>query len=228
MAKPAKPKAIAKAEEIRKSVSAELEFDPLIDSTDITVKNMGGDVALNGTVPSYPQYLKAADAARRVQGVTKVHNHLMVSLPPSDYRDDPLLTTAANNALTQNVTLPRTLEASASEGNVWLTGWVPHGSQRQDAEMAIAPLPGVRSIADDIEVISDTAAVAGTTDRVRDALDRTAVMFDDSEIFVQASDGTITLTGHVLSWLEHDAAVDAAWRGQGVKEVRDEVAVTGW
>jgi osmotically-inducible protein OsmY len=36
-------------------------------------------------VPSYPQY---RDAARRVDGVTSVHNRLMVMLPPSDYRHD--------------------------------------------------------------------------------------------------------------------------------------------
>ena len=41
-------------------------FDPLVDSTDIRVQNLSGDVALNGTVPSYPQYQEAAAAARRV------------------------------------------------------------------------------------------------------------------------------------------------------------------
>ena len=41
-------------------------------------------------------YLQAATAAKRVQGVTRVHNHLMVDLPVTDYRDDPMLTTAAN------------------------------------------------------------------------------------------------------------------------------------
>jgi osmotically-inducible protein OsmY len=48
---------------------------------------VNGEVALNGTVPNYPQYLQAADAAQQVAGVTKVHNHLKVVLPP-DYRDD--------------------------------------------------------------------------------------------------------------------------------------------
>ena len=56
-------------------------------------------MALNGTVPGYPQYLEAAAAARRVAGVRQVHNHLQVVLPPEDYRDDAMLTTAANNAL---------------------------------------------------------------------------------------------------------------------------------
>ena len=92
--------------DIREAVQKELEFDPLVDESGITVKNMNGDVALNGTVASYPQYLQAAAAARRVQGVTRVHNHLMVDLLPGDYRDDPMLTTTANNALALTVTVP--------------------------------------------------------------------------------------------------------------------------
>jgi hypothetical protein len=32
---------------------------------------MNGYVALNGTVPSYPQYLEAAKAARRIAGVAR-------------------------------------------------------------------------------------------------------------------------------------------------------------
>ena len=47
-----------------------------VDPSNITVKNITGQVALNGTVPSYPQYLEAAAAAQRVAGVTDVHNHL--------------------------------------------------------------------------------------------------------------------------------------------------------
>jgi hypothetical protein len=48
------------------------------------VRNISGDVALNGTVPSYPQYLEAAIAAPRVAGVNHVHNHLSVELPTGD------------------------------------------------------------------------------------------------------------------------------------------------
>jgi hypothetical protein len=92
--------------DIREAVEAELDFDPLVDPTDISVKNVNGDVALNGTVPSYPQYLEAVAAAQRVSGVKNVHNHLMVQLPPDDYRDDTQLATAANNALNWDVSVP--------------------------------------------------------------------------------------------------------------------------
>jgi len=67
---------------------------PGIDAADITVRNIAGDVALTGTVPSYPQYLQAAAAARRVAGVTGMHNQLEVVLPEGDYRDNVKLTTA--------------------------------------------------------------------------------------------------------------------------------------
>ena len=51
--------------DIREAVEAELKYDPLVDDADIHVVNASGDVALNGTVPSYPQYLEAAAAAGR-------------------------------------------------------------------------------------------------------------------------------------------------------------------
>jgi osmotically-inducible protein OsmY len=41
--------------DIRDAVERELSYDPLIDDSDISVKNINGDVALNGTVPRYPQ-----------------------------------------------------------------------------------------------------------------------------------------------------------------------------
>ena len=141
---------MSETKDIREAVEAELAFDPLLDESDITVRNMNGDLALNGTVPSYPQYLEAAAAAQRVAGVKNVYNHLEVVLPPGQYVDDPRLTTLANNALTVNITVPGGVEAAAHDGNVRLTGAVRYGSQRIAAELAVAVLAGVRNIKDDI------------------------------------------------------------------------------
>ena len=210
----------------REAVQKELEFDPLVDAAGISVKNMNGNVALNGTVPSYPQYQEAAAAAKRVKGVTKVHNHLMVVLPGADYRDDPMLTTAANNAIAQAVRVPSTVEASATDGDVWLTGRVGYRFQRDAAEQAVAYLTGVRGIANDIEVFSYGEA-ADVTRLVQGALDRYSLIGDTSEIEVDASEGTVTLTGHVATWAEHDMVINAAWMGTGVKDVHDDLIVIG-
>ena len=217
---------MGKTHDIREAVEAELRYDPLIDPADISVANINGDVALNGTVPSYPQYLEAAAAAQRVTGVKNVHNHLEVVLSDDDYRDDAMLTTSANNALTLNITVPDGVEATAVDGNVTLTGVVAYGKQREAAELAVSGLTGVRNVRDDIDISNDADPVDVTV-LVQAALDRNALIADDSDVVANTKGNTVTLTGHVRTWAEHDAAVSAAWMADGVFEVRDDLAITG-
>jgi osmotically-inducible protein OsmY len=212
--------------DIREAVNAELKYDPLVDDADIHVVNVNGDIGLNGTVPSYPQYLEAAAAAQRVGGVKNVHNHLEVVLPDADLRDDAMLTTAANNALTLNVTVPDGVEAAAQDGNLTLTGTVKYGRQRQAAELAVSGLIGVRNVRDDIDLSNDADA-ADVTVLVQNALDRNALIADDSKISVDTTGNTVTLSGYVRTHAEHDAVVGAAWMAGGVFKVRDELSVTG-
>jgi osmotically-inducible protein OsmY len=217
---------MSQTKDIRDAVERELSYDPLIDDSDISVKNINGDVALNGTVPSYPQYLEAAAAARRVGGVKKLQNHLEVVLPTESYRDDTMLTTAANNALTLNVAVPDGVEATASNGNLTLTGTVSYGTERTAAEQAVTYLTGVRNVKDDIDISADADPVDVTLN-VQDALDRYALILDDSDVAVDTSGNAVTLTGHVRTWAEHDAVVDAAWMAVGVYDVIDDLYVTG-
>jgi len=219
-------KKMGKTQDIREAVEAELRYDPLIDPADISVVNINGDVALNGTVPSYPQYLEAAAAAQRVTGVKNVHNHLEVVLSDDDYRDDAMLTTSANNALTLNITVPDGVEATAVDGNVTLTGVVAYGKQREAAELAVSGLTGVRNVRDDIDISNDADPVDVTV-LVQAALDRNALIADDSDVVADTKGNSVTLTGHVRTWAEHDAAVSAAWMADGVFEVRDDLAITG-
>lgn len=212
--------------DIREAVERELSFDPLVDDSDIAVTNINGDVALNGTVPSYPQYLEAAAAARRIAGVWKLRNHLEVMLPADDYRDDAMLTTTANDALTLSIAVPEGVKATANVGDITLTGTVSYGSERTAAEQAVTYLTGVRNVRDDIAISTDADPVDVTLN-VQDALDRNALIPDDSDVGVDTSGNTVTLTGHVRTWAEHDAVVDAAWMPSGVYDVHDDLYVTG-
>ena len=212
--------------DVRAAVEDELIFDPLVNPADIRVQNIAGDVALNGTVPSYPQYQQAAAATRRVAGVISVHNHLEVVLPPGNERADGALTTAANNALDLNITVPDSVQATVRNGVITLSGTVRYGYQRTAAETSVAALTGVRKVRDETEITGDADPV-DVTISVQNALDRNALIPDDSDVTVDTNGNAVTLTGHVRTWAEHDAVLDAAWMTPEVYDVYDKLVITG-
>ena len=59
---------------------------------------------------------------------------------------------------------------------------------------------------------------------LKKALERNAKL-DASMLSVDSYDGTVTMTGTVGSWVEHDSAIAAAWAAPGVKQVEDHVLV---
>ena len=217
---------MAKPRDIRDEVEEELLDDRLVDAAAITIREINGKVALKGTVQSYPQYLEAAAAARRVAGVTKVRNHLKVVLPPEDCRNDAVLTAAANNALVASDVAPDGVEAIAKNGCITLRGTLKYRSQCAAAESAVSGLTGVRGIKDEIELIFDVDR-ADVDRLVQKALRSHPVPPDDSRVAVNASGNTVMLIGNVRTKPQRDAVVDAAWRGHGVMAVITEIEITG-
>jgi osmotically-inducible protein OsmY len=126
-------------------------------------------------------------------------------LSVADYRDDAMLTTAANNALALNVIVPDGVEATAQDGNVTLTGTVGYGTERAAAERAVSGLIGLRNVRNDIEISYDVEDPVGVDLHVQEALDRSALVPDDSDVEVATKGGIITLTGHVRTWAEPTA-----------------------
>jgi osmotically-inducible protein OsmY len=90
----------------------------------------------------------------------------------------------------------------------------------------VAGLTGVRNVRDDIDIAYNGDPVDVDL-HVQEALDRYALVPDDSDVQVDVKGGVVTLTGHVSNWAEHDAAVSAAWMATGVIDVRDELSITG-
>ena len=138
--------------EICAAVQMELGIDPRIDAGDIVVVVVDGEVSLDGTVPSQNQSSDAAAVARRVAGVTAVHNLLAIALPSDDYGDDTALAQLVNEALRANRAVPDGVRATAHEGDVFLTGTVSYRAQRAAAEDAVAGVAGVLSVTNQIEV----------------------------------------------------------------------------
>jgi osmotically-inducible protein OsmY len=101
---------------------------------------------------------------------------------------------------------------------------VEYGRHRNAAELAVTGLTGVRNVKDDIDISYDADPV-DVTWLVQDALDRNALIDDDSDVSVDTSGNTVTLRGHVRTWAERDAVVGAAWMAGGVMQVRDDLDI---
>ena len=217
---------MAKTKEVREAVEAELADDPLVEAGGISVLTISGDVTLNGTVPSYPQYLEAVDAAWRIAGVTSVRNHLEVALSPESQRADARLTTEANNALAASAAGLEQVTANAKNGNLRLTGTVKYRRQRAAAESAVIGLPGVRNVDDQVELGFEVDP-AEVNRLVSQALDRHQVLPDDTHVTANVTGSTVALVGHVRTREQRDAVEAAAWLAQGVLVVINETAITG-
>jgi osmotically-inducible protein OsmY len=92
--------------------------------------------------------------------------------------------------------------------------------------MAVATLTGVRRVKNEIK-ISWLADPLDVTAVVQDALDRYALISDDCDVAVISDGDTVTVAGHVRTWAERDAVVDAAWMAPTVCNVYDELIITG-
>src|SRR4051812_14710627 len=197
-------------EELRYDVEEELFWEPRVDNEAIAVSTDDGDVALRGTVGSFREKREAANAAKRVYGVAKVDNELSVRLLDGDRRDDADVRGAVLQALMLDAAVPSSIDASVKDGMVTLTGMAPFNYQRVEAEFVAGNVPGVISVDDQVELTIEEPTPADVRHSIAKAFKRDASL-DAEALSIDTLDGTVTLSGHVDSWVEHDAAVNAAW-----------------
>jgi osmotically-inducible protein OsmY len=209
--------------ELETSVLDELLWDPMIDSTAIAVSaDDYGKVTLRGTVGSYHDKAFAESDAKRILGVTAVDNKLEVEL--LSFRDDDELRGEILQALMLNSLVPSTIDASVEDGFVTLTGTAEWQFQRDEAESEAASIVGVRNIYNDITLTPRPSAM-GIEDSIAAAFKRNAGV-DADNLTVSTLNGTVTISGDVRSWAEHDEALAAAWAAPGVTRVEDRMSIS--
>ncbi len=208
---------------LESDVKSELDWDPILDSTQIVVKADDGRVTLSGAVPTYYDSVLASDDALSVGGVKAVDNQLMIGLVGESIADADVAA-ACLAALDRDRLVPAgQITVSVSDGWVTLAGTVRHHYQRQAANHAVSRVDGVRGITDAI-VISGDPVPSDVADRINSAFRRNAII-DDSRITVTSSGHTVYLDGMTGSWAAMDEAVDTAWDAPGVTEVVNRLVV---
>ena len=210
--------------DLERSVTDELYWDPKVDNAAIAVSADDGVVTLRGTVGSFRQKREATQDAERVFGVESVKNDLQVRIMNQDRRDDAELRGDVLQALMLDSIVPSTIDAKVDDGMVTLTGTANWQFERDETEFVAANVLGVVSVDDEIDLVPPSPTAGDVQHSIKKAMERNAKLDADS-VSVDSSNGTITLDGTVSSWADHDEAVSAAWAAPGVTNVKDHIHV---
>ena len=212
--------------QLQKDVLAELKWTASLREAEIGVAAKDGVVTLSGTVQNHAQKLAAEEATKRVGGVRAVADDLKVKLPFSLERTDTEIAHAAIRALDWDTEVPdKAVTVTVNDGWISLQGTVEWQFQKAAAERAVRYLNGARGVINSIVITPRAASPAKVSERIRDALKRSAE-YDADQVKVTAVDGKVTLSGKVRSWAERTDAELAAWSAPGVREVVDRIMIS--
>lgn len=210
--------------DLKNDVLSELLWDPLVPEARIGVAVSEGVVTLSGHLDSYAQKVAARRAVERVAGVKAIAVELDVIPPGSHQRSDTEIAAAVQHALSWSTAVPpERVQVSVEKGWVTLSGELEWNFQRRALERMIRPLKGVAGIVDNIQLKS-LPAPANLSSRIQDALTRQAQR-EARRIDITVDGSVVTLSGHVHSWAEKNAAEGATWSAPGVSRVNNQLTV---
>ncbi len=212
--------------QLYEDIMDKLDFEPSVNSSNITVAVNGEVVVLGGTVGSLFEKHAAERAIKSIAGVKAVANELRVELA-SQYRvSDVDIANAAVNALKWNSTLPQERpQVTVEGGHVTLTGKVNWWYQREAAEKAIRWLSGVKSLNNQI-TIQSSLSPKDIKALITKEFHRHAQV-DAERIHVEIEGSKVILKGRVGTWLELQEAKRGAWSAPGVLSVVTDELVIG-
>ena len=211
-------------DELQRTVTEELIWDPKVASNAIAVSAEEGVVTLRGTVGSLREKREAKKDAERVYGVKRVRNELDVRIMDDERRADADLRGDILQALTLDTLVPAAVDAKVADGFVTLFGTANWQFQREEAEFVASNVPGVISVTDEVRLVAPGPSAHDVQHSIKKAMERNAKL-DAEGVSVESENGTVTLHGTVSSWVDHDEAVSAAWAAPGVTRVKDHILV---
>lgn len=209
---------------VREDVIRELDWEPVVHSTEIGVGVKDGIVTLNGLVASHAAKRAVERAAGRVRGVRAVSSQLEVRPAGPAERTDADIAWAAANALVWNALVPQErISVSVTRGWIVLEGAVERRFQKMAAEDAVSDLAGVLGVTNLI-ALRPAIPAQELKEEIESALARCANV-NARRIVVEVDKDCVRLWGSVGSLAQRDAAEQAAWSAPGIRELSNHLTI---
>ncbi len=216
-------------EEIKQDIVDNLFWDSRIDPQDIEVKVNGGEVTLEGTVPTYIGKNAARENAIMAEGVYKVNNNVKVLIPAEvTVPEDNEIKRRVSDLLLFNPIIDSTkIIVFVKDGEVTLEGNVSTYLEKIEASTLPYNIIGVWNVIDRLTVVP-TKAIGDEiiADQIMAVFSRKANI-NEELIEVRVNSGIVTLSGDVYDWLTYLDAENIARYTAGVKEVQNQLEVVG-
>jgi osmotically-inducible protein OsmY len=210
--------------DVRNDVLSELAWDSRIDEKQIGVQVERGVVTLGGTVEDLATSTAAVEAAHREAGVKDVANELQVKSAQATHLTDTDIAKAVRQALEWDALIPdKEIRSTVTAGVVTLEGLVTTPIERDEVELVVRRLKGVRRLDNRLQVsrVLEPDAVAAS---IRQALNRRAVR-EATHLTLRVREGRVTIEGAVQSREERSTILGAIRGTRGVQAIEDRLAV---
>ena len=213
--------------ELLRRVQDELEWNPRIESTELTARASHGVVTLSGFVDTNGHREAAVGAVHQLAGVLDVVDDIEVrSRRPA--KADEEIAQAVRDVLEWYACVPdEHVRSTVSNGWVTLEGNDEDLEQRLEAERAVDHLLGVRGVTNHLAIDVPAVSEAGIRSSIEQALTRRASR-EAKHLEIEVHGGVVTLKGTVDSWAERNAVERLAGSTPGVTRIVDEIAVDSY
>lgn len=214
-------------EKILADVAEQLNWDARVDSKDISIKVMNGNVDLEGEVPTMTGKSAATNDAEQVDGVATVANNLDVQIPSTKtIPGDAQILENVRNSLSFNSDVESyKIDVEVNNGWVTLEGTVEAYWEKISAEKEVLDINGVLGVSNNLAVVpTEDFLDEAIAENIVNALERNALVTAD-DIDVTVEKGIVTLEGVVKTFSIKKAVYESALYTQGVTGVNNQIIV---
>lgn len=215
-------------EQIKVDVVKQLEWNASVDASDVRVEVNDGIVILSGSVEYFSNKRAAETSAGYIPGVVGVKNNLEVKYPTfiKIPTDSEIKNNIENAILWDSDIFSFDVDVVVKNGEVEVRGVLDSYWKKIHLENVISNILGVVNVINKVAVVStndyEDVVIAQS---ITDAIDRLRIA-DPEQVNITVTNGVVSLTGVMPSWISKRAVENAVAYTPGVIDVKSMLKIS--